>query len=238
MSERFIFLILLLNASIGSAEIRGAFTFTSDYIWRGYSKSARSTALQANLDYEHSSGFYVGSSASMVDFGDRDFADPARFEITPYLGWSTPIAEDWRLDIQWTRYVYTGNIFGRESDYNEFYALFHYSDVFTGKASVSENFYDRGHPAGNVELGGRYPISDRFEISGNLGYSLSKDAVEYDYLYWNIGVSAYLSYLVVDFRYLDALQTAESSVHPNGGGQAPFLGIIDSTLVFSITFGF
>ena len=238
MPERFLLLFLLLNSSIGFAEIRGAFTFTSDYVWRGYTKSARHFALQVNLDYEDVSGIFLGSSASTVDFGDHGFTNRAQFEITPYFGWSTTVTGDWRLDIQWTRYIYDGNILGQESDYNEFYALVHYSDVVTGKASFSEDFYNRGHPAGNVELGGRYPFSDRFEISGNLGYNLSKEASEYDYLYWNMGLSAYLSNLVLDMRYFDAFETAESSPSQNSGSHESFLGIIDSTLVFSITLGF
>ncbi|MSS75322.1 MAG: hypothetical protein EXR90_00040 [Methyloglobulus sp.] len=32
-------------------------------------------AIQGNLDYKHSSGIYLGASASNVDFGDRKFND-------------------------------------------------------------------------------------------------------------------------------------------------------------------
>lgn len=174
--------LFLIDSSPAFAEIHGALTIASDYVWRGYSKSSGDFAGQANLDYEHSSGFYFGTSASSIDAGDEAFPDRANFELTPYLGWSTPIVEDWRLDIQWTRYFYDGKVFGRFSDYNEFYWLLHYSDLFTGRVSFSDDFYHRGHASGDFELSGRYPVTDWLEFSAGVGYSLPKDAVEYDYL--------------------------------------------------------
>ncbi len=223
---------------MGYAEVHGTASATSDYVWRGYSKSDGDFAFQLNLDYEHSSGFYVGTSASTVDFGDHGFTDSAQFEVTPYLGWSFSLSDEWRLDMQWTRYLYDGKIFGKNSDYNEFYWLLHYSDLFTGRVSFSENYYNRNHAAGYFELTGRYPLTDWLEFSSGVGYSLTKDAIEYDYLYWNTGLSVYYKHVVLDFRYLDAHITREEVLthHPDSKEEYP--EAIDATFVFTITVGF
>jgi uncharacterized protein (TIGR02001 family) len=69
--------------------------FSTNYVFRGYSKSDGHPVGRANLDYEHSSGFYLGTWVSSVDFGDDGFDDKANVEMTPYIGWSFPISDDW-----------------------------------------------------------------------------------------------------------------------------------------------
>lgn len=225
-------------SSAGFAEIHGSATATSNYVWRGYSKSNDDFAYQANLDYEHSSGLYVGASASTVDFGDRGFSDRSHFEITPYLGWSFGFSDDWRMDLQWTRYLYDGKIYGQDSDYNEYYWLLHYSDLFTGRVSFSENFYNRNHAAADFEITGRYPLTDWLLFSSGAGYSLTKDSIEYDYLYWNAGLSAYYKIVVLDFRYMDAYHTRQAVLDDHKNYERQYPEAIDATFVFTITVGF
>jgi len=183
--------LFLIYSKVSPAEFHGTLSFTTDYVWRGYSKTDGGPAGQANLDYEHAAGFFSGVSVSNVDFGDNDFQDEANVEIAPYLGWTFGFADDWRLDVQWTRYFYDGDIFGHHADYNEFNLLLHYLDLFTVRTSFSEDLYDQGHASGDYELTGRYPITDMFELSTSLGYSQVKKTLEYDYLYWNVGLTGY-----------------------------------------------
>jgi uncharacterized protein (TIGR02001 family) len=173
----------LFHPATGFAEFKATVTATTDYVWRWYSKSDNNFALQANIDYEYSAGFYAGASVSNVGFGYSDFKDPAKVEITPYLGWSYSISDDWRLDTQWTRYLYDGNIFGHQPDYNEFYLLLHYRDILTARASFAENYYDLGKATGNYELTGRYPVTDSLELSSSIGYSQTRAVVGADYPY-------------------------------------------------------
>ena len=235
MATSILFLVLfLIHPSLSLAEIHGTLTARTDYIWRGYSKTDGDFALQANLDYEHSFGWYLGTSVSNVDFGDNEFNNSANVEITPYIGWTFKLAEDWRFDAQWTRYFYDGDIFGRQSDYNEFYLLLHYRDLVTAQASFSEDFYHQGHAAGEYGLTGRYPITDYFELSTSIGYSQVKKILEYDYLHWNVGLTYYYKFAALDFRYMDALEATDEvennwEYHPE---------VIDPTFVFSISIGF
>jgi uncharacterized protein (TIGR02001 family) len=216
------------------AEFSATLTGTTNYFWRGYSKTDGGLALHLNLDYEHSSGLYLGTSVVNVDFGDNDFDDEANVEITPYLGWTYNFAEDWRTDVQWTRYIYDGDIFGHQSDYNEFYLFLHYRDIVSARVSFSEDYYNQGHASGDYELTGRYPITDYIEVSAGIGYSQVKKILEYDYLYWNAGFTYYYKFVALDFRYVDATHTTNEV--NNDWPYDPEL--IDPSFIFSISAGF
>lgn len=229
--------LILSNSGESIADIHAAASVVSNYVGRGYSKSNDHFAYQANIDYENASGLYLGASASTVDFGDHGFADAADFEIMPYLGWSFSLNENWRLDSQWTRYLYDGNIFGMPSDYNEFYLFLHYRDIISFAASFSEDYYHRGHAAGIYELTGRYPITDFLEFSGSAGYTQTRKTLDYDYLYWNAGVTCFYKMISLDLRYADAITAAD-----NHGDIATYYRnypeVLSSTLLFSVTIGF
>ena len=196
--------LLIINPGISIAGFSGAVKATSNYVGRGYSKSNGELAYQANLDYGHKTGFYVGTAVSTVDFGDKGFGNPAHVEISPYLGWGYGLSEDWRLDLQWTRYWYDGNIYGLQADYNEFFLLLHYRDLLSANLSFSENYYNQGKPAGNYQLTGRYPVTDYLQISGSVGYSQTKSTLDYDYIYWNAGFTFFYKFAAMDFRYAEA----------------------------------
>jgi uncharacterized protein (TIGR02001 family) len=59
----------LTASTLTHAEFSANMALTSDYVWRGYSQSDEDPAIQGGIDYNHSSGFYVGTWASNVDFG-------------------------------------------------------------------------------------------------------------------------------------------------------------------------
>lgn len=237
-SQRFSLVFLLVAWTDSTADFHATLTATSDYIGRGYSKSDGNFAGRANIDYQLDGGGYLGVSVTNVNFGDHDFDDPARFEITPYLGWSFGLSDDLRLELQWSRYMYDGNIFGHQSDYNEFYALAHYLDLFTVRASFSEDYYDQGNVAGDYELTGRYPVTDSVEISSSIGYSQTKSVLEYDYLYWNAGMTYFYKFAALDFRYFDALEVTphDETVIINPWKYDPT--VIQSSFVFSFSIGF
>jgi uncharacterized protein (TIGR02001 family) len=227
-------IFFLLSPSHAVAEFHATLTAKTDYIWRGYSKTSENFALQVNLDYEHTSGGFLGISVTNVDFDDDEFNNPARVEMTPYLGWTFKLSDDWRFDAQWTRYFYDGNIFGQQSDYNEFYLLLHYNDIFTAQAAFSEDYYNQGHASGDYELTGRYPITDTLEFSTGIGYSQIKRILEYDTLYWNVGLTYYTKFVVFDLRYLDSAEATDEI-------KTQWLydpEIVDSHFVFSISLGF
>ncbi|MBK8817056.1 MAG: hypothetical protein IPN42_16810 [Methylococcaceae bacterium] len=218
------------------SEVHGILTGTTDYIGRGYTKSNSDFAIQGNLDYQHESGVYMGASASNVNFGDRYFADSAKVEFAPYFGFTHELTKnhDWRVDVQWTRYLYDGKIFGRDADYNEFYLFVHYRDLLTLRAGISDNFYNQNAITGDYEGTLRYPITDYLQISSSVGYSQVEKVLEYDYLYWNAGLTAYYKFISADLRYLQSFEATNSEV-TSWQYDPEFL---HATVVFSLSVGF
>ncbi len=200
----------LCQSRFAYAEIHGIITGTTNYVYRMYSKSNNEPAIQANLDYQHSSGLFTGASASSFNIGNSEvfeegvFPNAARIEVTPYLGWSYNFADDWRVDMQYSRYFYDGLLYGLEADYNEFYLFLHYKDLVSAQASFTDDFYGIGNAASFYELTGRYPLTDFLEVSATLGYGQLSKVLLADYPYWNVGLTGRYKFVALDLRYYDA----------------------------------
>lgn len=229
--------VLAIKSSAIAAEVRGTLSFMTDYVSRGYSKSNGNPTVQGNLDYEHDSGFYTGVWVSHVDFGDHETSDQANVELIPYLGWSLPLAEDWRFDSYLSRYFYDGRLFGQNSDYNELNVLGHFRDLASLRVAWSENYYNRNHSALDYELTLRYPFTDTFEAAAGFGFSDTMKALQYSYLYWNAGVTWFFKYGSMDLRYVQAarsghpLEDASSTPHFEPKG-------VNADVIFTLSLGF
>lgn len=112
--------------------------------------------------------------------------------------------------------------------------MLHYYDIFTAWASFSEDYYNQGHASGDYELTGRYPITDSFEFSTGIDYSQIQKTLEYDTLYWNVGLTYYTKFIALDLRYLDATHATEE-VEPQWQYDPE---VLDPSIVFSISVGF
>jgi uncharacterized protein (TIGR02001 family) len=228
-----------LHPCTSLAEFHATLTGTTNNAVRWFSKSDNDFALLANIDYEHSSGLYMGSSVSTIDFeANENESGAAHVEITPYLGWSFSLSNNWRLDTQWTRYLYDGNISGHPADYNEFYLFLHYQDIFSGRISFAEDYYGLGDYAIDYELTGRYPITGYLELSASFGYSQTKAVLGSDYPYWNAGFTYYYKFVSLDFRYMDATETSINHAAAEQKHELYDPPLINATFVFSISAGF
>jgi len=230
-------LFILVYPSSAYAQLSASVTGTTDYIWRGYSKSDGKPAAQLNIDYGFKSGLYLGTFASTVNFADQGFAARSDAEFKPYAGWAYQLSDDWRFNAEWTRYIFTGKIFGQNVDYNEFYLHTHFRDLLSANFSFSENGYQQNHMSFNYEITGRYPITSSIEMSGTFGYSQQKKVLHYDYLYWTSGVTWHFSPNIgVDVRYYSGLDLGAEKEHIAGWQFRPH--VVDNRVLFSITVGF
>lgn len=211
---QFFFILLIVYPVYSHAQLRASVTGTTDYIWRGYSKSDGKPAAQINLDYEFSKGLYLGSYASTVNFADHGFADRSNFEFIPYVGYGYKLSSDWRFNAEWMRYIYDGKIFGQNADYNLFYFYTHFRDLITANFNYSENSYQQNHMSFNYEITGRYPLSNFLEISTTLGYNNQKKILSYDYLYWNSGLTLHFSrHVGADVRYFGGIYSSQQQTN-------------------------
>jgi len=201
--------IMLMLACVQDslAEVSGSLSLTSNYFWRGYSKSDNGLAVQGFVDYQHDKGFFAGSWLSQVDFNDDVSSDEARLELSPYIGWSFAPSDDWRADVQLVRYFYDGDIFGMSANYNELYVSAHFRDLFSAQFAYANDAYNQGEATYDSYLSGRYPLTDTLQISAGAGYSAARKVFEYNYYYWDAGLTWYWPWGGVDIRYMGADET-------------------------------
>lgn len=146
---------------------------TSNYLWRGVSQTDDAAAVSGGIDYAHDSGFYVGTWASNVDFGDD-----ASYELDFYAGFGNDIGDTgFAYDVGYIYYAYPDSNevdSDNEYDFSEVYATISY-DAFSityntlADSDWSSDFGDDTYVSADAE----------FEISE--GLTLAVHAGNYDY---------------------------------------------------------
>ncbi len=194
----------------------------TDYMWRGYSQTTNDPAISGSFDYAHSSGFYIGTWASNVEFGDN-----ASSEIDLYAGFGGDIGESgFSYDVGALRYYYAGENY----DWNEYHVSAGYS-FFSASINYSNNVYDSSEKGIYYTLGFDYDLPMDIALSAGVGY--------YDYdkkVYgagnpdsatdYHIGISKELAGFGWDLTYIDSDSDAEKIYSDS---------LTDSRLVFTIS---
>ncbi len=85
----------------------------TEYEYRGISQTSEKPAVQLNLDYSHSSGFYLGTFISNINWL-KDYKaigavkDSSAVEIDLFGGYKFEVAKDLTLDLGYLHYEYPG----------------------------------------------------------------------------------------------------------------------------------
>ena len=157
--------IALATAGAASAEVSGHIALLSDYRYRGESLSDNRPALQAGLDYQHSSGVFVGGLASSVR------VDPAVSGLGGQLYGGYAHAVDERLSWELGAITY---LFPRPStepgyQYTEGFVGGSYEN-FTARAYYSDSYFGAGGRAAYLEMNASRPVTARIVAFVHLGY--------------------------------------------------------------------
>ena len=118
-----------LLPAMAQADLSANASVTSNYLWRGMEQTDGGPAIQGGLDYSNESGFYAGTWASNVDFGDD-----ADFEIDFYAGFGGAMGE-WEYDVGYILYMYPGT--DDDVDAGEVYANFSRGALTLGLATLA-----------------------------------------------------------------------------------------------------
>ena len=184
------------------ASISGSLTVTTDYVFRGYTQTGEDAAVQGGLDWADSSGWYVGTWASSIDFG---LADDASIEVDIYGGYAWE-ANDVSYDVGLLYYAYPGADSRSGYDFIEAYASLGYDlDAVSLSGAVHftpDNFGETGtgwYLTGGLSGG----LTDALSLDANVGFSQVTEDFGEDYLDWNVGLSYSFSQLALDLRYHD-----------------------------------
>ena len=175
---------------------------TTDYVFRGYTQTGEDAAVQGGLDWADSSGWYVGTWASNIDFGP---GDDASIEVDIYGGYAWE-ANDVSYDVGLLYYAYPGADSSSGYDFIEAYAGLGYDlDAVSLSGAVHftpDNFGETGtgwYLTGGLSGG----LTDALSLDANVGFSQVTEDFGEDYLDWNVGLNYSFSQLALDLRYHD-----------------------------------
>lgn len=174
----------LLSAAVGATLLAGlgataaqAFDVTanvalvSDYRFRGISQTGEDAAIQGGFDASFEPGFYIGTWASSVDFGDVPVGSYGTMEIDYYAGWAGPIGDtDFGLDVGYTYYQYPGDTVDPNGDYQEFYLKGSWRDLTIG-ATYSDDYYAETGKFWYFAADYSYSIMEDLSLGLHAGYN-------------------------------------------------------------------
>jgi uncharacterized protein (TIGR02001 family) len=145
----------------------------SDYRFRGISQSDKNAAIQGGFDASFEPGFYVGTWASSVDFGDIDDGSGSygTMEIDYYAGWAGPIGDtDFGVDVGYFYYQYPGDTVDPTGDYQEFNVTGSWRDLSIGVTYSDDYYAETGkfwYFAGDYSL----TFAEDFSVGLHAGYN-------------------------------------------------------------------
>lgn len=196
-------LLLTTNAF---AAVSGNIGGTSNYLWRGVTQTNDAAAIQGGIDYSHDSGFYAGTWASNVDFGND-----TSYELDLYAGYGGSITDDLSYDFGYLYYAYPdaeGSI-----DFGEIHGAINwkwvelsYSHVINAGDDVAAEPFDNKDMS-YLAATASFPLTEKLSLSFHYGYSTG-DVVEAwfaedNYADYNVTLSADTSIGTVSFMVSD-----------------------------------
>ena len=182
-----------------SAEIAVA----SDYVFRGFSRTASEPALQAGLRYRHRKGLVAGAWASTVRFDyDGQFADNVRrLELLAFSGYAATFKRGWSGSALLVRYQYPEADQEVDKSYTEANFSIYYRELFSLTVAYTPGFLRSDQSGFFVELSGRYPLTRRFDLSAGIGRGELDLADDTGYTYGHIVVGRGAGRFVIDLGY-------------------------------------
>ncbi|HSJ81156.1 MAG TPA: TorF family putative porin [Thiobacillus sp.] len=194
---------LAVAAEESPHELTANVGLVSDYRFRGYSQTNEGPAIQGGFDYAHSSGFYLGTWASNVDFAGS-------VEIDVYGGYTFSLNDDLSFDVGALYYAYPshGTPAG-EMDPNtlELYAgaTWKWLNVKYSH-SVTDTFGLAEKNSYYAEANASIPLP--LDVSMDLHYGYSKykgmaPGVDDDYQDWKIGFSKDVAGFTMGLAYVE-----------------------------------
>jgi uncharacterized protein (TIGR02001 family) len=196
-------LLLLWSATSQAQHWHGALAATTDYVFRGISQTQGDGAIQADLHYEGSGGWFAGAWASSIDSG---YDTVGRVELDAYAGWNWQLARDWSARLAYVRYLYPDASGGIDYDYGDLSARAAWRDRIVGTVAWSadlvrfsqDGYAHRGN-AWSYELALRQPFASRFAATVGAGFYDQLFSVEY--WSWNAGLSCTLASFELDLAW-------------------------------------
>lgn len=191
-------------AQDGGSPLPGSFSanvaLTNDYVFRGVSQTDGDPAIQGGFDWDSGAGFYIGTWASSLEFGND-----ASIELDLYAGYSGSI-DNFSYDVGFLYYLYPSTsspginmweVYG-SAGYDFGPAAVNFGINYTPDNTGPTNNDASVYYSGSISA----PITDLLSISGGIGYSALEGAQ--NYTDWNVGATlSVYDWFDLDARYYD-----------------------------------
>lgn len=211
----------------------GSIGASTDYVWRGISRTLGDPAAQAALNVSGSSGWYAGGWASVADQEAEHRYETSRYEVDLFAGYRREIADDWLLDVGVIRYSHPDDPRPLEYDYTELVATL----SFAGRASLlvavspdTSLYTSRGlaveETAGVMEMSLVQPVFKRVSLTGGIGYYHLAELFSTGYMYWNAGVALEVGRLAIDVTHIEVDERGRELFGDEAAGPRTVLSLI------------
>ncbi len=199
-------LSMVTTVAVAEEDFPGEFSanvaMTTDYVFRGISQTDNAPAIQGGFDWAHDSGFYVGTWASNVDFGES-------IELDVYGGFGGDF-NGISYDIGGLYYLYPGSADdGAELDFFELYGSLGYDfEIIAVGADIAWSPDYTTESGDAFYFGGTASIPLPFGFGLDGGFhrqTIDKNSVfgTPDYNTWDVGLTYTLLGFDLDLRYVD-----------------------------------
>ena len=174
---KLLFLALLLSSASATANDSWSFTLTgtNNYLFNGVSQTDKNPALQGGLNWDAGNGFYAGSWASNVDFGEG-----TNFEWDAYIGYYTEFSNGLTLDTGFAQYTYHGMSQSDELNFPELYLKLAHSG-FNLNLWYSYDYFGFGGGHYIVMLTKTFALNDNWSVLLGVDRSTSTDTAKYNW---------------------------------------------------------
>lgn len=197
-------LIMLGTASAG--EVSAYLVGTTDYVYRGVTQSDGHGAVQAGLDVNLDSGFFLGAWGSTVDIPGA--ANHHRqTEVRAYLGYGFQLNENLHMVLNTVAYRYPGSDGNVDYDNQEYSVSLGIADQYWIEYAYSPDLYDLDLATHNVEVFAEWPLGSNYLLSAGLGHyqvDWRPTLLDNETLYWQAGITRAFSVFDIDLRYHEA----------------------------------
>jgi uncharacterized protein (TIGR02001 family) len=208
---------ITLSAAAHAGDVTFNVGATTDYKFRGQSQSQTNPAVFGGVDYVDESGFFAGAWASTVDF--NDFAE-TYMELDLYAGYTHAFTDATSGTVKLVYYLYPTADYApgsNEYDYLELVAsLSHnFGPVIGGlELAYSPDYFFESDAGVALTSSLSGALTDSWWVfdggisaSGKVGYQWIDDNANFgtpDYLFYDIGLTAKISKVALDVRYVDS----------------------------------
>lgn len=206
-------------ARAGADGIFSSVSLTSDYRYQGVSNSDRHAAVQGNVHYFRSDGWYLGAFATEVDFNDVGTS----FEVDVYGGRNLRLDSktELKLDAMYTAFP-DNRTPGPTYDFWQAKAALTRKDgplTVIGLVSyVPKASYGSGD-ARRVEGEAQYAITPHLTLKAQAGRRWIERGADRDY--WSVGAATTWKHLTLEVRHQDTnLSRARCGYNPDICGPA------------------